>query len=500
MSKSIFYIGIMALLLPVAARAQQSTDYTGKVKIVRQEMVQRGDSLYFYMHLNLNGNNVDRNKSMDITPVLTNGIESVELPMVSIQGKRKYKEYRRQMALMSAWERQNYTVPYAVLKGYGSFEKGLEYTYVLPFEPWMANAFLEIKNDLCGCGKAKQTFAGRVIDQVTLEPKEILRPYVFKPVLAFASVTNRELEVKQRAMQGETFLDFAVSTTDIRPEFGNNPRELKKLRGMIDTIRTDKGVMIRGIDITGYASPEGSLALNKRLSEGRAKSLNSYLQSRYDFPKKMYSVHFGGEDWEGLVKLLQSSDISEKDEILSIIENYSIEDGREKRIMDLSGGQTYQYLLNHLFPSLRRVVCRVDYDVRPFNVEEAKEVIKTRPQNLSLNEMYAVANTYEEGSKEFCDVFEIAVRMFPEDETANLNAAIAALSRKDGTLAKRYLDKMQPTAHVQQYDNAMGVMYILEGDYKKAAGYLETAAAAGLSAAKDNLKQIQENGLMDMKK
>ena len=70
----------------------------------------------------------------------------------------------------------------------------------------------------------------------------------------------------------------------------------------------------------------------------------------------------------------------------------------------------------------------MNYDIKNFNVDEAKEVIKRRPQNLSLNEMFLVANTYPKGSQEFIDVFETAVRMYPDSEIANMNAATAALS------------------------------------------------------------------------
>ena len=502
MNKSIFYIGIVTLMFPVLAEAQQETDYDGKVNITPKELVQRGDSLYVSMSINLNEASVETQRSMDIIPVLTNGVQEKDLPMVSIHGKRKHKEYIRQMALMSEKERSAYVAPYTIEKSYGKSDRILDYKYVMAFEPWMKDAWLDAKTDLCGCGIVSQFDVKRLVDNVSLEERAA---YEFQPALAYvpAKMEKTEIEndgMKQRAMQEESFLDFVVSKTDIRPEFGNNPRELARIRSMIEDIRDDRGVTLRNIDITGYASPEGTLALNKRLSEGRARALQSYLQSHYDIPAKAYTVNFGGEDWDGLVKLLIGSDLADKQEVLDIIENYPIENGREKKIMDLANGRTYHYMLKEMFPSLRRVVCKVDYDVKPFNVEEAKEVIMTRPQNLSLNEMYAVANAYEEGAQEFCDVFEIAVRMFPEDETANLNAAIAALSRKDGMLAKRYLDKIQSTIHTQQYDNAMGVMYMLKGDYKKAADYLETAAAAGLSAAKANLKQMQDNGLMDMKK
>jgi hypothetical protein len=39
---------------------------------------------------------------------------------------------------------------------------------------------------------------------------------------------------------------------------------------MIDELKADADIQVKSLDIIGYASPEGSLANNKRLSEGRA--------------------------------------------------------------------------------------------------------------------------------------------------------------------------------------------------------------------------------------
>ncbi len=55
--------------------------------------------------------------------------------------------------------------------------------------------------------------------------------------------------------------------------------------------------------------------------------------------------------------------------------------------------------------------------------------------------MFLVAQTYEPGSKEFNEVMDIAVATYPEDETANLNAACAALNDKNWTKAANYLKK-----------------------------------------------------------
>lgn len=80
------------------------------------------------------------------------------------------------------------------------------------------------------------------------------------------------------------FLDFEVNKVDIRPEYMNNPQELAKLRAMIDELKADADIQVKSLDIIGYASPEGSLANNKRLSEGRALALRDYLVGLYDFP------------------------------------------------------------------------------------------------------------------------------------------------------------------------------------------------------------------------
>lgn len=67
--------------------------------------------------------------------------------------------------------------------------------------------------------------------------------------------------------------------------------------------------------------------------------------------------------------------------------------------------------------------------------------MKAGPQQLSLQEMFLVAQTYEPGSPEFNEVFDIAVRLFPDDETANLNAACTDLQKDDLTSAEKHLAK-----------------------------------------------------------
>lgn len=270
----------------------------------------------------------------------------------------------------------------------------------------------------------------------------------------------------------------------------NNPQELAKIRKMIDELKSDPNVKVNRLDIIGYASPEGTLAANKRLSEGRAMALRDYLAYRYDFPRNQYYIVFGGENWDGLEKALETIELEYKDEVLDIIRNIPIEKGRETKLMQLHGGTPYGYLLKYIFPSLRVAICKVNYEVRDFSVEEAKEIIKTRPQNLSLNEMFLVANAYPTGSQEFIDVFETAVRMYPQSEIANINAATAALSRNELVSAERYLGMVNSNKNLPEYNNAMGILMLMKGDYESSKKYLKFAEQSGLDAARGNLEEL----------
>lgn len=478
-----------ALFCPVPGSMAQVRQ--GSVTVQVNELAQRGDSLYVDMAVTTEGRNVPSRMSADFTPVLVSGERSLALPAVSLMGRNSYRNHRRALALMSAKERGAYekSAPYYVVPDYKG-DSRMDYRLALPYEAWMSSAKLTLQRIDCGCGKSSVTDVRLLAGKVSLEEVIVIERYRIEPHLAY--IRPEAEAVKSRAEQGESFLDFAVGKTAVNPEFGRNAAELEKIRRMIDLVQDDKDLTIKRIVIVGYASPEGSLAMNERLSEGRAKALRDYLQSRYPaIPGSLYSIRFGGENWDDLVEAVQTSDMPDKQAVLDIIDRYSIIGGREAKLMALKGGTPWRYMLREMFPSLRKVTVTVDYDVRNFDAEEAKAVVKTRPQNLSLNELYLVANTYEPGSEDFNSLFETAVRLYPESVTATVNAAVAALERRDFVGAERYLRSVKSPDRIPECDNAWGLLLMLrDQDYDRAAPYFEAARAAGLKAAQQNLDEI----------
>lgn len=472
--KKILIYSVLCLIAVLPARAQKF--YKDAINITNASLWQQGESLYISMQMDMRNLKVGNDRTLTLTPVLAGPDNNVVLPEIVINGRRRQKAYLRAMTLDKA---TNMEIPY-------NTQEVLNYTQVIPYEPWMENAYLNLEEDLCGCGGHQEVLTQEMIlNGVSTEAKRLA---ALQPIPSY--IQPKAEVVKARSEQYEAHLDFPVGKSVILPDFMNNQTELRNIREMFNKIQNDKKLTVTGVYIEGFASPEGPLKLNEQLSKSRAEALKTYLSTHEQIPAKLYNVSFGGENWEGLVKALEASNMKEKTEFLNIIRNTSDIARRKEEIKQVGGGIPYREMLKDLYPALRKVNCRIDYTIANFKVDEGKEIIKTQPQYLSLNEMYLVANTYPKGSDDFIKVFDIAVRMYPDDEVANLNAAAVALSKKDLPDARKYLDKSNK--QTAEYANNNGIYYLLSGNQEQAIVEFTKAAQNGNEAARHNLGKIEK--------
>ena len=469
--KAICLYGLLSLLTLAPAAAQDTLRLTSGATVSDVEISKQRDSVVIRMNVGLAGMQVGRNRSVVLAPLFVRGEERQWLPAVEVMGRRRYVYYQRNEASLYAEQ------PYAIVRHKEGEEQQIAYRIALPYRPWMDNAELIVTEDVCGCGNVAKG-GSMPLAQADL---------VFRPRLAYISPQAETR--KARALSGEAFLDFPVNKTVIYPEYRRNTVELARIRATIDTIRTNKDYNITQISLRGYASPEGSYASNVRLSEGRTQALKDFLTGEYGIEASLFRTEPGGENWEGLRKYVAQSGLKEKDAILAIIDSDESDLDRKEQRIRTEYPEAYRTLLQECYPALRRTDYTVDYVIRGFNVDEAKEVIKTRPQNLSLQEMFAVAQTYEPGSEEFNHVFDVAVRMYPDDPTANLNAANALLENGQTEKALPYLDKAGDTP---QALNARAVALLLQRRYDEALPLLTRAKEAGLKEAEENMWLYEE--------
>lgn len=460
-----------------AQRVLQSHTVVNNAGIVRHR-----DSVTVSMQIDISSAKIKSASSVILYPrfISSSGTGSAYLPPVEIMGRVRsvYVERNPEQKYSDAYM-------YAVMVKNGKSRKNdsveksniLDYVVTLPYSEWMDSSSLSISEDLCGCGKVNS--AGTV----SLCDADI----AFTPRLAY--VVPKAEPVKTRNLSGRSYLDFRVNRTEIDPSYRKNPVELSRIIASIDTVKNDRDFTITSIEIKGYASPEGTYSSNRRLAEGRTESLKKYLIDRYGFASTTIKSSSEPENWEGLVEYLNTSALADKDAILAHIENGPEDIDRKEREMKQKFPESYKVLLEDCYPGLRRTDYRIDYVIRSFKLDEAKELVKTAPQRLSLEEMFAVAQTYQPGSEDFNHVFDVAARMYPDDETANLNAANALLEQGRAEEALRYLDKVKSS--VPEAENARGVAYLLLKDYARAEEHIEKALESNLDAAKHNMEFLK---------
>jgi len=307
-------------------------------------------------------------------------------------------------------------------------------------------------------------------------PVRVATPY--EPNLSISYVIPEVEAVKARSASHTAYLDFEQGRSEIVAGLRDNAVELRRIDEVTRSVIEDASSTITRVVITGYASPEDTYARNLALSERRTEAVGSYVRGRHRIAPSLFQVSGMGEDWDTLDSLVEAStDLVDKHAALAVIRGGGDPDLRENKLRQLSGGDTYRLIFDEFYPRLRRTDYRVEYTVAGFSVEEAKRVFTTNPRNLSLNELYLIANTYEPGSGRFNEVFETAVKLFPASDVANINAAAAALGRRDVDAAMRYLSNVR--AETPAYLNNLGVAQWLQG-HKGAAA--DSFARAGIQS------------------
>lgn len=463
---AIYIIGIAAaFLLPAKAQSQETA---GAVSVNKLNISATDDSVTVSMELDFSSLELPSNRAIYLNPVLKADSGTYTLPSVAIMGRRQYFQHLRNSndGRLTALRRED-----------GQAQRYLyKYTLGVDSKPdWVS---IRLDQDSCGCNQ--KLLADRSIMQASRDFSEYI------PRLAYISP---QAEVrKTRHETGTAYIDFPVNVTEIRPDYRDNRQELDRIAASLDTIIHDSDIIITGIALTGHASPEGPYSRNVTLAEDRTLALLDYIQHHYRLERSIFSYEFIAEDWEGLRKFIAGSGMEDRNALLAIIDDGSLEpDAKENKIRS-DYPAAFRYLVDSCLPSLRHTDYIVEYTVRGFDVEEARRIIWERPQKLSLQEMYAVAQTYEEGSAPYNEVFEIAVRLFPDDPVANLNAANSALLRGDTAAAARYLAR---TSDCGESMLARGVLAIMNGNYDEAERMLTRASGMNIPNAEYNLSELR---------
>ncbi len=246
---------------------------------------------------------------------------------------------------------------------------------------------------------------------------------------------------------------------------------------------------IAGVNIASYASPDGTLAFNTELAEKRENVTTKFMENQL---KKDKITEFGEltssftpEDWEGFEKLVEKSNIQDKDLILSVLKMYKDPEEREKEIRNLSG--VFNELADQILPQLRYSKIQASINVIGKSDEELINLFNTDPSKLTEDEILYVATLTNDNTRKM-EVYNKATQIYPNSYRAFNNLGMTKYEAGDYAAAKADFEKakkLDPSS--KEVDMNLGLVQLLDGNYSKAnellgaaAGVPETADALGV--------------------
>ncbi|MDR3227060.1 MAG: hypothetical protein LBT56_05255 [Prevotellaceae bacterium] len=288
--------------------------------------------------------------------------------------------------------------------------------------------------------------------------------------------------------QKEAQIKYEYNKSNVRKN-QLSKEDVSELKAFIDNAVADGNkVEYQGMEISAYASPEGALALNEKLSADRGKTANEAFDKLYSKketkPQGQVAIKNTAEDWEGFKELVSGSSINDKDLILRVLSMYQDPVVREREIRNMS--KVFSVLEEKVLPELRRSVLTAKVKVNNFSDEELLALIGTQGiNNLDADALlYAATLLKNDDYETKAQVYKKAADKF-EDERAINNYAAMLLKQGKADEAKKVLDAVSKKNN-QIYNN-LGAAQLSSGSISDAA---KSFAQANTASSKQNLAAI----------
>jgi hypothetical protein len=408
---------------------------------------------------------------VDFSPVLKYGDKSLQLETMYFQGEEVATDYQKPNAVI---------IPAAG----GTFT----YKTFVKYEPGMdiCELYVDPKASIKG-NKPYSMTDRKIADGLIMTSKRLNN--VEKLLLADHGY-KRDILVTENGI-----IYYVVNRFDLNLGYKLNKdvSAKEKLDKMNDFIT--RGWEMKDIDINAWASPEGEESLNQGLSEKRAATGQKYVQDEYtkyikDLAKKSgkkpeelekeikFNLKANGEDWDGFMKSIQSSDIKDKNIIANVVNSQSDPKKREQEIRNMT--VIYKEIEENILPPLRRAEINVNCYEPSLTDQEIAQYATSTPDSLNISELlYAATLTTDANAK--LNIYKTVIQKYPNDWRGYNNAGYASSELGDYDGATTYFAKAKSlAANNGMVLNNTGAMASKDKDFRKAKSDYSAAQKQGV--------------------
>lgn len=309
---------------------------------------------------------------------------------------------------------------------------------------------------------------------------------------------QRVIEQKQEAN-----IKFLIGQANLRTSELSSVsiHDLVKILKEINDMQEERA--LQSIEVSAYASPDGSYELNEKLAEKRQDVSTGYLEKQLKHIDMQADINtrFTAEDWDGFQELISQSNLQDKDVILRVLSMYQDPEEREQQIRNMSS--VFTEIAEGILPELRRARLIVCYEVIGRSDDQILEQYAQDASKLSIEELVYGANMLVEDASVRKQWYDTCIKLYPNDYRAYNNMAQLAIMEGNSTAASSWLMKAKKVNDKAAEVNAnLAILSLQEnGDVEQATVLLGQASGSdtfneilgNVNIAKGNYIQAQQN-------
>jgi Flp pilus assembly protein TadD/outer membrane protein OmpA-like peptidoglycan-associated protein len=266
-----------------------------------------------------------------------------------------------------------------------------------------------------------------------------------------------------------------------------------------------QGWKVKSVTVNAWASPEGELSLNQKLSDERGATAKKYLDKQAKKNKiegVEVMVNAKGADYDGFMAALNASDVQDKNKIANVIKSQATKSQREQQIRNMT---VIYKEVEEMLSVLRRAEMTIALYEPKLTDAQIAEYATTNPDTLKMNELlYAATMTDDMNAK--LAIYKSAIKKDEKCWRAYNNAAAADMKLGNTDEAAQYLEKANTLkANQGEVENNLGVLAAWNKDYEAAETHYNNATGVNTDHNMGIIKMIKgdytgaESALSDKK-
>ena len=307
-----------------------------------------------------------------------------------------------------------------------------------------------------------------------------------KPVLGVTREANNSgkydpnIDAFQRVVPDEMMADikYLINRSNLRKD-ETEKGAVKDLEAYTKKANEDERIDLKDVEVSAYASPDGSINLNTDLAAKRKETSSAFLAKKLKEAGVNIELKtkYTPEDWDGFRELMEKSNIQDKELILRVLSMYNDPEVREREIRNLS--ETFTEVADEILPELRRAKLVTSVDMIGKTDAELKAAAKEDPASLNPAELLYAATLFTDLADQK-EVYESFVKAYPSDWRGPNNVGYVLAKQMKYAEAKPHFEKAEKLKNNEPVvKNNLGAIALTEGDISKAESLFGAASGVG---------------------